>query len=277
MLVGPGYLELVHEIAYLKAGSRVGLVCGSDRGAENMLETLQLSGATGIEIVPALLGDEAQLDRVDEVADLILMSREALAAGLDGRFARPGADPALELRVRSVRPRAPAPRDRARRRRAAGRGDHRLTPAGTCHTRPDMERIPLRRAALDRLGCERALAQDPRRPGAAEARKLVRALNATRPAESRQAVSGDLLALSLLHEAAHRAIVAGRPAPARDRDGPDARVRSAPRWAPGRPARCSVGSPPSSRASGRCRPSASRTSSSSSWPTTIRPPRRCAT
>src|SRR4029079_661001 len=33
MLVGPGYLELVHEIAALPSGSRVGLVCASERGA----------------------------------------------------------------------------------------------------------------------------------------------------------------------------------------------------------------------------------------------------
>ena len=47
MLVGPGYLELVHEIAVLPSGSRVGLVCANERGAENILETLQISGASG--------------------------------------------------------------------------------------------------------------------------------------------------------------------------------------------------------------------------------------
>src|SRR6267142_6496536 len=36
MLVGPGYLELVHEIAALPPGSRVGLVCASARGTENI-------------------------------------------------------------------------------------------------------------------------------------------------------------------------------------------------------------------------------------------------
>src|SRR6187431_378877 len=46
MLVGPGYLELVHEIAGLKPGSRVGLVCASERGADNIRETLALAGAT---------------------------------------------------------------------------------------------------------------------------------------------------------------------------------------------------------------------------------------
>ncbi len=83
MLVGPGYLELVHEIAGLRPGSRVGLVCANERGAENILETLQLSGTTGIEIVPALIGETDELRVVDDTADLILMSREALAAGLD--------------------------------------------------------------------------------------------------------------------------------------------------------------------------------------------------
>jgi DNA-binding transcriptional regulator YhcF (GntR family) len=83
MLVGPGYLELVHEIAGLRPGSRVGLVCANERGAENILETLQLSGTSGVEIVPALIGETDQLKAVDETADLILMSREALAAGLD--------------------------------------------------------------------------------------------------------------------------------------------------------------------------------------------------
>src|SRR4051812_27717573 len=89
MLVGPGYLELVHEIAGLPAGSHVGLVCANERGADNMLETLNLSGATGIELVPALIGEAAQLDLVDDTADLILMSREALSGDLDRRFSRP--------------------------------------------------------------------------------------------------------------------------------------------------------------------------------------------
>ena len=89
MLVGPGYLELVHEIAGLPSGSKVGLVCANERGAENILETLQISGTTGIEVVPALIGETEQLAKVDEVADVILMSREALAAGLDRQLHNP--------------------------------------------------------------------------------------------------------------------------------------------------------------------------------------------
>jgi DNA-binding transcriptional regulator YhcF (GntR family) len=89
MLVGPGYLELVHEIAGLPSGSRVGLVCANERGAENILETLHISGTTGIEIVAALIGETEQLTKVDESADVILMSREALNAGLDRQMHDP--------------------------------------------------------------------------------------------------------------------------------------------------------------------------------------------
>jgi hypothetical protein len=89
MLVGPGYLELVHEIAGLPNGSTVGLVCASERGTDNILETLALAGTRGVDIVSALIGSPEDLDRVDQSADIILVSREALAAGLDRAFARP--------------------------------------------------------------------------------------------------------------------------------------------------------------------------------------------
>jgi DNA-binding transcriptional regulator YhcF (GntR family) len=89
MLVGPGYVELVHEIAGLPTGSRVGLVCASDRGADNIRETLALSGTSGVEIVPALIDAPEDLGLVERTADVILMSREALAAGLDQTFTRP--------------------------------------------------------------------------------------------------------------------------------------------------------------------------------------------
>jgi GntR family transcriptional regulator len=89
MLVGPGYLELVHEIAGLPPGSRVGLVCASARGTENMSETLALSGATGIELLSATMDGERDLDLIDRTADVILLSREAIANGLEARFERP--------------------------------------------------------------------------------------------------------------------------------------------------------------------------------------------
>jgi DNA-binding transcriptional regulator YhcF (GntR family) len=88
MLVGPGYLELVHEIAALPSGSRVGLVCASERGAENIAETLTLSGSTGVELVSATVDADADIEIIDRTADIILLSREAIANGLDERFVR---------------------------------------------------------------------------------------------------------------------------------------------------------------------------------------------
>jgi GntR family transcriptional regulator len=89
MLVGPGYVELVHEVAGLPNGSRVGLVCASERGADNIQETLAIAGNRGVEIVAALIGAPEDLEIIDRTADLILMSREALTAGLDHAFSRP--------------------------------------------------------------------------------------------------------------------------------------------------------------------------------------------
>ena len=89
MLVGPGYVELVHEVASLPAGSRVGVVCASERGADNIAETLSIAGTTGVELIPALIADTETLAELDRTADLILMSREALAHGLDTQLSRP--------------------------------------------------------------------------------------------------------------------------------------------------------------------------------------------
>jgi hypothetical protein len=89
MLVGPGYMELVHEIAALPAGSRVGLVCASERGTENMAETLALSGTRGVELLSAAMDADEDLSLIDRTADVILLSREAIANGLADRFAHP--------------------------------------------------------------------------------------------------------------------------------------------------------------------------------------------
>ena len=88
MLVGPGYLELVHEVAGLPHGSRVGVICASERGADNIQETLAIAGNHGVEILAALIGQDQDLELIDRTADLILMSREALGAGLEARFSR---------------------------------------------------------------------------------------------------------------------------------------------------------------------------------------------
>ena len=131
MLVGPAYVELVHEIAGLPPGSRVGLICASDRGSDNIRETL------------ALVGNERRRDRVrahrptggPRAGRPDRRRHPDVARGPGGR-ARPlvvatRADPAVDVRLRSVRARAPAPRDRPRRGRPAGRGRQLLTPRPT--------------------------------------------------------------------------------------------------------------------------------------------------
>jgi DNA-binding transcriptional regulator YhcF (GntR family) len=89
MLVGPGYMSLVQEIGGLPPGSSVGVVCGSQRGIENIAEVLALAGASGVRIISAVAHTEEELERVDRDADLVLLSREAIALGLDNRFERP--------------------------------------------------------------------------------------------------------------------------------------------------------------------------------------------
>lgn len=86
MLVGPGYLELVHEIASLPPGSRVGVVCATERGAENIAETLAMSGTRGVEIIGATPGDDDGIELIGRTADIVLLSREASALGMEARF-----------------------------------------------------------------------------------------------------------------------------------------------------------------------------------------------
>ncbi len=89
MLVGPGYVEMVHEIAALPEGSRIGVVCATDRGTDNIAETLAIAGTKGVEIISATIYDDERLKVIDRTADIILMSREALAQKLDQRLERP--------------------------------------------------------------------------------------------------------------------------------------------------------------------------------------------
>ena len=94
MLVGPGYVELVHEIAALPDGSRVGVVCASDRGTENIAETLSIAGHEGRR---ADLGDDPR----------------RRAADADRPDGRPHPHVARGARP-EARPAAPAPRARPR-------------------------------------------------------------------------------------------------------------------------------------------------------------------
>jgi DNA-binding transcriptional regulator YhcF (GntR family) len=89
MLVGPGYMEIVHEVTSLPPGTRVGLICASERGTDNIAETLALSGTRGVEIVAGTIDSDDDLAVIDRTADIILLSREAVANGLEERFSRP--------------------------------------------------------------------------------------------------------------------------------------------------------------------------------------------
>jgi DNA-binding transcriptional regulator YhcF (GntR family) len=89
MLAGAGYMSLIHEVTSLRPGSKVGVVCGSQRGVEGIADVLGLTGTSGVELISAVAHTEDELDRVEREADLVLLSREASALGLEARFTRP--------------------------------------------------------------------------------------------------------------------------------------------------------------------------------------------
>ena len=88
MLAAPSYAELLDEVRALPRGSTVGLVCATERSTQNIAQWLRESGTEGVELLTALQGDEAALDRADRTADLLLLTREALEIGLAARFGR---------------------------------------------------------------------------------------------------------------------------------------------------------------------------------------------
>ena len=169
-------------------------------------------------------GDDDQLTIVDRTADLILMSREAMAAGLDRQLRDAGPDPAVGLRVRPVGPRAPAASHRARRRRPPGRGGDRRRCHGRVPSFGDGRRggtgrergtCPRRDFHVRRVG-PRSLRRG-RRPARRSRRSRghrPRGHPAARPADERgrapgaPAVSaGEIAALGLIHEVGHLLIV----------------------------------------------------------------------
>ena len=89
MLVGPAYMELVHEVLALPDGAQVGVICMNPRGADNIAETLQLAGMSDVRILRATPDDPAEVAKVDAGADLILMSRDALEHRDEIEVARP--------------------------------------------------------------------------------------------------------------------------------------------------------------------------------------------
>ncbi len=171
-----------------------------------MAESLSLSGVTGIELVSATIDHTDELERVDREADLILLSREALACGLDERFERQDRirewtyelDPSgLELlrRQSTVCRRKDARRSRLRRDILDGVREFHVSRAARERVRlPD--RVPLP------AGRHGAVVAD-----VAAARRFAVRFNADR-ARSDRISAGELHALGLLHEIAH--VVAAR-------------------------------------------------------------------
>ena len=217
MIVGPGYVELVHEIAELPAGSRVGLVCASWRGADNIRETLALSGHDRRrDRVGAHRTSPRTSTLIDQTADIILMSREALAAGLDRASRGPsgsGRGPTSSTRPAwscSAAPSSTSPRAAAAR--PHGRPD---LPRDARRCRPD-RRAMLRRcapatstSAANRASvtrstrrCRRAAATSSSRD-LAGIRRLAARMNAARPAGAPSVRAGEIGALGLLHEVGH--------------------------------------------------------------------------
>ena len=222
-----------------------------------MAETLALSGATGVELVSAPSSDaDADLDLIDRTADLILLSREAIAHGLDSRFERPERirqwtyefDPSgLELLRRAIE--HVAAREAVPPDDAAGA----VTPRGPrAHPSRDARISSLPRPARTRgratarrraLGVpRRARRRATRRPPAASPPGS----NAAAPRRRRHGrQAGEIVALGLLHEVGHLLVVgrfdagaAGRRCDARRRPS-TARRRAEP--ARRRPARTRFG------------------------------------
>ena len=222
MIVGPGYMDLIREIAALPPGARVGLVCASAVGTDNIAETLRLSGTTGVEIVSATIDDAESISQVDAAADLILLSREALALGLDERFSQPGARPRVALRVRPVRAGAPAPGDRARSGRPGrGRGRNRQPRLIMVRGRSTAEDFRLARLARTRysladltlaadLATARTIAARVNAGRAVAAPSVDPAAAADRPVQTAVAETGPPLTAGQLHAAGILVAILGR-------------------------------------------------------------------
>ena len=190
-----------------------GVVCASDRGTENIAETLSIAGTKGVEIVSATIDDDERLALVDRTADLILMSREALAQGLDKRLAPTRADPAVDLRVRSGGPRAPAPRDRARSPPRARRLP-RTEPAAGLTSFARCGRSPWRARRDDGTGSRPIVGRDGTLDAAdAGARALLadrrasdRAPRTATAGQTGESAAGEVAALAALDAVLHRLI-----------------------------------------------------------------------
>src|SRR5487761_2792961 len=61
MLAAPSYAEMLDEVRALPPGSTVGLVCATERSSQHLAHWRRESGGAGVELLTALLGDDAAL------------------------------------------------------------------------------------------------------------------------------------------------------------------------------------------------------------------------
>ena len=186
MLVGPGYVDLIHEIAVQPPGTTIGLVCASVRGVSNIAETLAFSGTTGVSVVMASLDDESEMARIDKEARLILLSREALAKGLDERFERQ--ERIREWTYGSIRPAWSCSAEPWSEPRPSGRRARSRPPDGRSDRRRRAARPPIRER-LDLDAGSVSAAGTVRLGLPAVARVVAHELGSCRPPSSRRTVS----------------------------------------------------------------------------------------
>jgi hypothetical protein len=79
LMVEPSYLEVISEISRLSRGTRVGLVCASQVGAERMARALRGVGMNHLEFLTAGVDRPTQLTDLFEQAERVYISRIGLS------------------------------------------------------------------------------------------------------------------------------------------------------------------------------------------------------
>jgi GntR family transcriptional regulator len=83
LMVEPSYLEVMAEIGRLPRGTKVGLVCASLEGAEQMERALVGVGVTVLEFIAAGVDQPEEMERLFGAADRIYVSRLGLSQKTD--------------------------------------------------------------------------------------------------------------------------------------------------------------------------------------------------